>query len=151
MLRKTAATAALITVTALAACGDTADKNAYVDQVTKVQQATQKEATNLSTAMSSATTPGQVASNLTKLADSVEKNAADLQKIEAPEEVAKQHAAYVTLMKTFSTDLKELAVKVKKATPTTVPTLLTDASKLTTTLSTGETKIVNDINTELQN
>ncbi|MBJ7471264.1 MAG: hypothetical protein JHD16_08170 [Solirubrobacteraceae bacterium] len=142
--------AALLAATTLAGCGGV-DKNAYVDSVTNVQETTQKEATALSTKMQSAETPAQVGANLEALAKSVEKNAVALDKIEAPEEVAAQHQEYVKLMKDFSTNLEKLAVKVEKATPTTVPTILTDASKLTTQLSTGETKIVTEINNELQN
>ncbi len=149
-MRKTALTAALIAVTTLAACGDTADKNAYVGEVTKVQQSTNQEATALSDAMASAKTPAQVASKLTALAKSIEANAKKLDAIEAPEEVAADHQKYVDLMNDFGTDLEALAVKVKKATPTTVPTLLSEASTLTTRLSTGETAIVNKINSELQ-
>lgn len=141
--------ATLLVISTLAACGGV-DENAYVQSVTKVQQATQKEASALSTKMSSAKTPAQVGNNLAALGKAVEANADDLAAIEAPDKVASQHKAYVELMRKFGTDLEALAAKVKKATPTTVPTILTDASKLTSELSTGETKIVNEINTALQ-
>lgn len=143
------ALAAVIATTSLAACGGV-DKNAYVEQVTNVQQATQKEAQELSSKMSSAKTPKQVAANLDALGEAVEANAKKLDAIEAPEDVAKQHQAYVDLMTKFGTDLEALAAKVEKATPTTVPGILSQASTLTTNLSTGETKIVNEINSALK-
>lgn len=149
MRKSTLAVAALLATTSLAACGGV-DKNAYVEQVTDVQQATQKEAQELSTKMSSAKTPKQVAANLDALGEAVEANAKKLDAIEAPEDVAKQHDAYVALMNKFGADLEALAAKVEKATPTTVPTILNQASTLTTNLSTGETKIVNEINSALQ-
>lgn len=149
-MRKPAFTlAALLATAALAACGGV-DKNAYVTQVTKVQQATQQDARALSDKMKSAKTPAQVATNLAALGTAVEKNAADLKKIEPPESVAKQHQEYVDLMKQYGTDLESLAAEVKKATPSTVKGILTKASSLTTNLSTQETKIVSSINTELQ-
>ena len=150
-MRKPALTlAALLTATTLAACGGV-DKNEYVNQVTTVQKATQTDASELGTKMQSAKTPAQVAQNLTDLGKAVEVNAVKLEKIEAPDDVAAQHAKYVKLMKDYGNDLQELAVKVKAATPTTVPKILTDAQGLTSNLSSEETKIVSDINNELQN
>lgn len=149
MRKSTLAVAAILATTSLAACGGV-DKNAYVEQVTDVQQATQKEAQELSTKMSSAKTPKQVAANLDALGEAVEANAKKLDAIEAPEDVAAQHQEYVDVMTKFGADLEELAGKVAKATPTTVPTILNQASTLTTNLSTSETRIVNEINDALQ-
>ncbi len=149
-MRKPAFTlAALLATTVLAACGGV-DKNAYVTQVTKVQQATQQDARALSDKMESAKTPAQVATNLAALGTAVEKNAADLKAIEAPESVAAKHQEYVDLMQQYGADLEDLAAQVKTATPATVRGILTKASTLTTKLSTQETKIVSAINTELQ-
>lgn len=141
--------AALLATASLTACGGV-DENEYVSQVTNVQRATQTDASEVSARMQSAKTPAQVATNLTLLGKAVEANAAKLDKIEAPEDVAKQHAAYVKLMTNYGNDLQELAVKVKKATPANVKKLVTDAGALTSNLSSQETKIVAEINGELQ-
>ena len=143
------AAALFLATTALAACGGI-DKNAYVDSVTKVQQTTQREANALSEKMNSAKTPDEVGTNLAALGETVEKSAADLAAIEPPEDVADQHKQYVDLMKKFGTDLEGLATRVKDANADNVQGILTDATKLTSSLSSDETKIVSDINAELQ-
>ena len=149
-MRKPALTlAALLATASLAACGGV-DKNEYVNQVTQVQKATQTDASELSAKMQTAKTPAQVATSLAALGQAVEDNAKKLDAIEAPEDVAGQHAKYVKLMNQYGSDLEELAAKVKTATPTTVPGILTKATTLTSNLSSQETKIVTAINNELQ-
>ena len=53
-------------------------------------------------------------------------------------------------MKKFGTDLENLATRVKDANADNVKGILADAQTLTSSLSTDETKIVSDINAELQ-
>src|SRR4051794_15902602 len=77
-MRKPAFTVAALFATAtLAACGG-ADETEYVNQVTKVQKATQTEASELSEKLGSATTPKQVGDNLDVLAKSITANASEL-------------------------------------------------------------------------
>lgn len=145
-----AASVLVIATTALAACGDGVDKNAYVDSVTTVQRDTSEAATKLAASMQDAKTPEAVADKLRTLSDEITANATNLDKIEAPEDVTTQHQEYVDLMKTFGKDLGALAGQVEDATPQNVNKVLAKASQLTSALSTDETKIVNEINAALQ-
>jgi hypothetical protein len=146
-----AASAAVIVATsALAGCGDSVDKNAYVKSVGNVQKKTADEAATLSSEMSKATTPKQIGGDLEELGQAVEANATALSKIDAPKDVTSEHKQYVDLMKKFGTDLEDLADKVKAAKISKVSSMLTEASSLTTKLSSDEQRIVGAINAKLQ-
>lgn len=142
--------AVLGSLVVLAGCGDSIDKNAYVRDVSSVQQSTQNEANRLTENLSSAKTPAAVASRLQQLATAVKTNADRLAAIEAPEDVTDEHQQYVELMRTFSKDLGGLAERIKTATPETIPGIMSDTSKLTSELATDEQKIVSEINQALQ-
>ena len=132
-------------------CGESIDKNAYVRDVSSVQQSTQNEANRLTAGLSSAKTPKAVASRLQQLATAVKTNADRLAAIEAPEDVAAKHQEYVELMRSFSTELSALAERIEDATPETIDGIMRDTSKLTSELATDEQKIVGEINQALQN
>jgi len=143
-------TAALLAVT-LAACGGGVDKNAYVESVTKLQQKTQTDATALSSEMAQAKTPKAIGTKLEELGTKVQANAKELDKIEAPDEVAKEHQQYVALMQRFSSSLIKLGLKFETAKVSELPAVLSDTTKLTSDLAADESKIVTDINTKLHN
>lgn len=134
----------------VAGCGESIDKNAYVKDVTSVQQSTQNEANRLTTELSSAKTPEAVAGKLDQLATAVKTNADKLAAIEAPEDVVTLHQQYVDLMKQFSEDLTALAGRIEDATAETIGDIMTDTGKLTSELATDEQKLVNEINSALQ-
>jgi ribosome assembly protein YihI (activator of Der GTPase) len=138
---------ALLAVT-LAACGGV-DKNAYVESVTKVQQKTQTEANKLSSEMATAKTPKDIGLKLEELGTEVAANAKELDKIEAPSEVTKEHQAYVDLMTRFSTSLEKLGKEFETAKTSELSSILSDTTKLTSDLAADESKIVTDINTKL--
>lgn len=141
----------LLSTATLAACGGGVDKNAYVDQVTDVSQATASAATKLSTEMSDAKTSEALAGKLEELGTTIEKDSVKLDDIAAPKEVESKHQDYVDLMETFGSDLKGLAGRVREADTTQKATaLLVDASKLTSDYAASEIKLVQDINTELR-
>lgn len=141
-------TAVLLAVT-LAACGGV-DKNAYVESVTKLQQKTQTDANSLSSEMAQAKTPKDIGEKLEELGAKVQTNAKELGKIEAPEEVSKEHAQYVALMERFSSQLIKLGKEFETAKVSELPGVLSDTTKLTSDLAADESKIVTDINTKLR-
>lgn len=134
----------------LSGCGESIDKNAYVRDVTSVQQSTQNEANKLTTELTSAKTPEAVAGKLDQLAGAVKVNADKLAAIEAPEDVATEHEQYVALMRQFSEDLSGLAGRIEDATPETIGDIMSDTGKLTSELATDEQKLVDEINRALQ-
>lgn len=144
----TTGAAALLALT-LAACGGGVDKNAYVESVTQLQKKTQNEANALSTEMSQAKTPKQIGLKLEELGGKVEANAKELDKIEAPEEVTKEHQQYVDLMEGFSSSLVKLGKQFETAKTSELPGILQETTKLTSDLAANESKIVTSINTKL--
>ncbi len=144
----TTGAAALLALT-LAACGGGVDKNAYVESVTQLQKKTQNEANALSTEMSQAKTPKQIGLKLEELGGKVEANAKELDKIEAPEEVTKEHQQYVDLMEGFSGSLVKLGKQFETAKTSELPGILQETTKLTSDLAANESKIVTSINTKL--
>lgn len=150
-MRKPALSAALLlSILAIAGCGSSADKDAYVQSVSRVQQQTQTDAKTLSDKMQTAKTPAQIADNLSQLGRNIEKNASSLKAIKAPDDVKTQHEEYVKLMNDFGKKLESLATDVRTATPGNVKDVLTKASRATTDLSTEEQKVVSEINSALQ-
>ncbi len=136
-LSLTGATAVLAVT--LAACGGV-DKNAYVESVTKVQQKTQNEANKLSSEMAQAKTPKDIGLKLEELGAEVAANAKELDAIEAPSEVTKQHQQYVDLMNRFSTSLEKLGKEFETAKTSELPKVLSDTTKLTSDLASDESK-----------
>lgn len=132
-----------------AGCGGV-DKNAYVANVGKVQEKTQFEATALSEEMQKAKTPMQIAAKISELGASVQRNAAALGKIEAPDEVASEHKQYVAVMTDFGASLKQLSGRVERAKPADVDGILSKASSLTKNLSTKEQQLIVRINAKLR-
>lgn len=147
ILSTTGATA-LLALT-LAACGGV-DKNAYVESVTKLQQKTQNDANTLSSEMAQAKTPKAIGEKLEELGGKVGENAKELDKIEAPDEVTKEHQQYVDLMENFSGQLVKLGKEFEAAKPSELPGILSDTTKLTSDLAASESKIVTAINTKLR-
>ncbi|MBO9531519.1 MAG: hypothetical protein J7513_00900 [Solirubrobacteraceae bacterium] len=143
----TTAVSVLLAAT-LAACGGV-DKNAYVESVTKVQQKTQNEANKLSAEMEKAKSAKDIGAKLEELGTQVGANAKELDAIEAPSEVTKEHADYVALMARFSDELEKLGGKFEKAKNSELAGILSETTKLTSDLATDENKIVTSINTKL--
>lgn len=142
------AAAAVLSLTT--GCGDSVDKNAYVKDVSSVQRSTQTEAQQISTEIGRAKTQDAIADKLDALAETVKKNADRLAAIEAPADVADLHREYVDLMRKFSTDLEELADRIRKATPDSLQGILKDTGTLTSELATEEQRLVDKINQGLQ-
>ncbi len=132
-----------------AACGGV-DKNAYVESVTKVQQKTQNEANKLSTEMQSAKSAKAIGRKLEELGTEVGANAKELDAIEAPSEVTKEHDEYVKLMTRFSSELERLGGKFETAKNSELGGILGETTKLTSDLATDENKIVTSINAKLR-
>ena len=99
--------------------------------------------------MAQAKTPKDIGLKLEQLGDEVAANAKELDKIEAPSEVTKEHQQYVDLMTRFSTQLDKLGKEFETAKVSELPAVLADTTKLTSNLAADESKIVTDINTKL--
>jgi ribosome assembly protein YihI (activator of Der GTPase) len=141
--------AVVLLAASLAACGGV-DKNAYVQSVTTVQKKTQTEANTLSAEMQTANTPKAIGKKLEELGTEVAANAKELDAIEAPTEVTKEHQQYVDLMNRFSRELGRLGREFETAKTSELAGILEDTTKLTSNLATDENKIVTSINTKLR-
>jgi predicted small secreted protein len=141
---------AVLLATTLAACGGGSGAGAYIEQVTKAQQAAEVDASALTSDIATATTPEAIATKLDAFGASVKANGAKLAAIKPPQDVAAEHKAYVAAINTFGTELQSLAAEAKSSSPAAQKALLAKAAALSADLSTAETKIVTDINTKLQ-
>lgn len=148
-MRVPAALALLCTTLALAACGGP-DPQAYIDDVQRVQQRTEADARRVSAQMEQAQTPRQVAQRLGELGQAVRRNAAELDRIEAPDEVARQHDAYAELLTGYGNSLAEYARRVDGADASTINDLFDEAGTLTQEMSERERALITEINSRLQ-
>ena len=148
-LRLPSSIAALLCAVSLAACGGV-DSGEYITRVTQVQQRTEGEARRLSAEMEKASTAEEIGAKLAELGSAVRRNAAELGRIEAPEEVTTQHDAYAKLMTDYGASLNGFAERVEGATPETINEVFDEAGKLTQNLSEREQELIGEINTRLQ-
>lgn len=142
--------AALACAGLLAGCGGGGDPADYIQRVQTVQQRTEGEARRLSAEMEKASTAEQIGTKLDELGTAVRRNAAELDRIEAPEEVTAQHRAYAKLMGDYGNSLRSYADRVEGATPETINEVFDEAGKLTQNLSTRERELITEINERLQ-
>jgi len=104
----------------------------------------------VSAEMERAKTPREVAARLAELGTAVRRNAAELGRIEAPDEVARQHEQYAQLLTGYGASLGEYAERVDGATASTINDLFEEAGELTQQMSERERTLITEINARLQ-
>lgn len=142
--------AAVVALAPIAACGDSIDKNAYVKDVSSIQQATQTEFNEITAEMGKSKSTEQSAKKLGELATALETNADRLAAVGAPGDVEDIHKRYVQLYRDFAVDLEALAGRLSGASSTEIKAIMKDTGKVTSELATDEQQIVDQINTTLQ-
>lgn len=140
------------TITALAliavGCGDTADKNEYVDELNEVQTEVFNDISALNAGAS--TDPDEAEAEVRKLIDAVRDGADKIEDVEPHEDVTDLHAELVTLMRGFADDLEEQADKLDTDDPATLIEAGTKIQELGSEAGREFDRVINEINSELQ-
>lgn len=131
-----------------AGCGDTAEKNDYVDELNAVQVEVFNDITALNAATS--TDPSEAKSDLNKLVAAVEDGADKIEAVEPHPDVTAQHAELVSLMRDFASDLETQSKKLDSTDPSTLIEAGTEISRLGTEAGTEFDRVIDEINSTLQ-
>jgi len=134
----------------LAGCGDTAQKNDYVDQVNNVQNELVSKITDatskatLATQKDAAEYAGTIAGIFSDAADKLEA-------IDPPADVADLHAQLVDQMRSIATDTKKAEKTLRTGSPQQAQKALTDLQNSANSAQTKFTTLISQINDQLHN
>jgi Family of unknown function (DUF6376) len=130
----------------LAACGDTAQKNDYVDQVNNVQNELVSKITNETTTLGSqkeaADYAGKIAAIFSEAADKFEA-------IDPPAEVADLHAQLVDQMRSIAADTEKAEKTLRNGSPQAAQKALDDLQNSANAAQTKFTTLIDQINAQL--
>lgn len=146
---RSALAAALLSLGLIAAgCGDTADKNEYVDELNAVQTEVFQDITAINAGAS--TDPAEAQADVQKLIVAVEDGADKIEAVEPHEDVTEEHAELVSLMRDFAADLQEQADKLDTKDPADLIEAGTKIQELGQEAGTEFDRVIGEINRILQ-
>ncbi len=139
------------TTVVLAACGDTEEKNDYVDAVNNVTSTLNSGLSDVSSQAGSVDSPDQVAGVFTDFAAQLETATTELEDISPPEEVTSQHDDLIADLQALSEEASTAAEEIKSGGAAALVATAQGFIAEATRISTEADATITEINSELQN
>jgi hypothetical protein len=140
---------ALLAVSLLAAgCGDTDEKNDYVDEVNELQTDLVDQVTQATTG-ATPTTQKQAADYAGTIADIFGKSADEFAAVDPPEDVADLHSQLVDEIRSIAADTRKAEQTLRSGSPQEAQKALTDLQTAATDAQNQLNSLIDEINTDL--
>jgi hypothetical protein len=142
--------AALVLAVALlaAGCGDTGEKNDYVDEVNQLQTDLVEQVTKATTS-ANPTTQKQAADYAGTIADIFSKAADDFAAVDPPEDVADLHSQLVDEIRSIAADTKKAEQTLRSGSPQEAQKALTDLQTAASDAQNQLNSLIDEINGDL--
>src|SRR5262245_3653715 len=142
--------AAVVLVAALlaAGCGDTGEKNDYVDEVNQLQTDLVDQVT-AATTNANPTTQKQAADYAGKIADIFSKSADEFAAVDPPEDVADLHSQLVDEIRSISQQTGKAEQTLRTGSPKEAQQALTDLQSAATDAQNQLNMLIDEINSDL--
>jgi hypothetical protein len=131
-----------------AGCGDTGEKNDYVDQVNQLQEDLVSQVTDATT-NAAPTNQKQAADYAGTIAGIFTKSADDFAAVDPPEDVADLHSQLVDEIQSIAGDTKKAEDTLRNGSPQQAQQALTDLQTAATDAQTQLNSLIDEINTDL--
>lgn len=145
-----AAAACLAAALSLVACGDTEEKNDYVDSVNEVTSTLNSGLAEVSSQGTAVGSPEEAAKVFTDFSAQLDAASADLSEIEPPEEVTELHDRLVGQLDELSAEATNAADEIGAGGPAAVAGVAAGFIGEATRISAEADSTISEINSELQ-
>jgi hypothetical protein len=129
-------------------CGDTGEKNDYVDEVNQLQTTLVNEVTQATT-KANPTTQKQAADYAGTIADIFSKSADDFEAVDPPEDVADLHSQLVEEIRSIAADTKKAEKTLRTGSPQEAQQALTDLQTAAMAAQNQLNSLIDEINADL--
>jgi hypothetical protein len=133
----------------IAGCGDSEEKNDYVDEVNELQLAYVDDVNQLVSG-APPTSPNELGQVATDLASLTEDLAVDIDSVEPPDEVADLHDQLVGELKGVAAQIEDAEAQISSGNPQEAVKAATELQQATTDARTELDSIISEINSTLQ-
>jgi RecA/RadA recombinase len=141
--------AALLVIALLAAgCGDSGEKNDYVDAVNQLQTDLVDQVTE-ATSDANPTTQKQAADYAGRIADVFGNSADEFEAVDPPEDVADLHQQLVEEIRSIAADTRKAEQTLRTGSPQEAQRALTDLQTAATDAQNQLNSLIDEINTDL--
>ena len=133
----------------IAGCGDSEEKNDYVDEVNELQLAYVEDVNQLVSG-APPTSPNELGQVATDLAGLTEDLAVDIDSVEPPDEVTDLHEQLVDELKGVAAQIEDAEAQISSGNPQEAVQAATELQQATTDARTELDSIISEINSTLQ-